>query len=622
MIDPGAAVSTPATGGSTKSTRLKSLEHLEKMLRQAQAEKIEVLEKIVAATSRMSDDDEEEEEDTPMVDVDLENGKLKMYTKRIKDLNEQIKAVKSTSANHNNSGDFNHHHLQACGSSTAGSPSPSARQLQPPQPLLAPSFEKTPVRPIEQWRKQVSPLHTHSSGSDHPSVRSDKTLSSSGKQSESMILDNSIEEVAQEQVAPSKPLWESTKDADVLIMSPKRVRPSRQRTPPGSLQIRPHPPASSMSLAQAIAGPSRPRNHTANVEDEFAVLEELSIFSPEKPTASTGLNAKGSSPPQLRNEPEVIYPWSKELKQKLKGIFKMAQFKKNQKESIDAVLQGKDVFVLKPTGGGKSLCYQLPAVVHSGVTRGVTFVVSPLISLIQDQCQHLIDLDIPAIAFTGDLSMADRREAMRLLYMPEPYTKIVYITPEMLKGSGQARDMLRSLHQRKQLARFVIDEAHCVSSWGHDFRPDYRELGSLKTEYPGVPMMALTATANAQVQHDIRRVLSMQHSACFTESFNRANLHYEVRPKKGKATLQDIHAFIKTQPQGASGIIYALSRDGCEKLAKELRDKFDLRAHHYHAGMSKGDKSRIQKEWQHNKFEIIVATVSTKATTSEPSEGE
>lgn len=240
----------------------------------------------------------------------------------------------------------------------------------------------------------------------------------------------------------------------------------------------------------------------------------------------------------------------------------------------------------------------------------MTFVVSPLISLIQDQCQHLIDLDIPTIAYTGDLGVADRRVATQLLSAEQVHTKIVYITPEMLSVSPQAKQILQQLHKRKLLARFVIDEAHCVSSWGHDFRPDYRTLGDLKTDYPGVPMMALTATANKQVQTDIRLALRLQDAEVFTESFNRTNLHYEVRPKQGKKVLQDIHAFIRAQQEGASGIVYCLSRDACETLAKQLRDNYGLRAQHYHAGLTKGDRSRLQKEWHDHKFEIIVATIA------------
>ncbi|ORY29016.1 hypothetical protein BCR39DRAFT_533606 [Naematelia encephala] len=324
-----------------------------------------------------------------------------------------------------------------------------------------------------------------------------------------------------------------------------------------------------------------------------------------------------SSPPYVQVpkaiQVDVNYSWSKEVAQKLRQVFKLPNFRTHQKEAIDATMAGKDVFVLMPTGGGKSLTYQLPAVCSGGATRGVTFVVSPLISLINDQSRHLIKLGIPVIAYTGDLSQSDKNMAHEQLSLPEPHTKVVYVTPEMLVAcfdhETAFKRILKGLLMRKRLARFVIDEAHCVSQWGHDFRSDYLRLGELRREYPGVPIMALTATAQNKVQDDIIRSLSIQGCEKLSQSFNRPNLHYEIRPKR-KDCLGDIVAFISTQPKDASGIIYCSSRDKCEILAKDLRDKHGLEAYHYHAGMSKGDRRKVQEGWQEHKFEIIVATIA------------
>lgn len=258
-----------------------------------------------------------------------------------------------------------------------------------------------------------------------------------------------------------------------------------------------------------------------------------------------------------------------------------------------------------------------------GSTRGVTFVISPLISLINDQTRHLLKLDVAALAYTGDMSAGDKSEAHRSLSEPEPHAKVVYVTPEMMAMGSQIKGIMRDLVRRKRLARFVIDEAHCVSQWGHDFRsdcesnPKFRlmidlKLGDLRKEFPSVPIMALTATAQVKVQEDIIRSLGIKGCAVFHQSFNRPNLSYEVR-KKGKDPISDIVKVIYSQQidrKHVPGIIYCASRDKCEILAMELREKHGLQAQHYHAGMSKGDRRRIQEGWQEHEFEIIVATVA------------
>jgi bloom syndrome protein len=239
----------------------------------------------------------------------------------------------------------------------------------------------------------------------------------------------------------------------------------------------------------------------------------------------------------------------------------------------------------------------------------VTFVISPLISLITDQTSHLIKLNIPTIAYTGEMTAADKNMAHEQLNRDTPYTKVVYVTPEMMVMGGVIKTILQSLLQRKMLARFVVDEAHCVSHWGHDFRADYLKLGDLRRNYPGVPIMALTATAQDKVQDDIVRSLGITGCAVFRQSFNRPNLHYEVRLKK-QNPMADMVAFINRQGQGTSGIVYCSSRVKCEETAKTLTEKYGLRARHYHAGMSKGDKRQVQESWQEHEFEIVVATIA------------
>ncbi len=306
------------------------------------------------------------------------------------------------------------------------------------------------------------------------------------------------------------------------------------------------------------------------------------------------------------------HAWSEDVKKVLKECFRLRGFRSNQLEAINATLGGKDAFVLMPTGGGKSLCYQLPAVIQSGRTKGVTIVVSPLISLMQDQVAHLTKLGIQAFFINGELPAAQRKEIMSglRLHTPEKFVQLLYVTPEMAGMSQGLITILSEMYQRRKLARIVVDEAHCVSQWGHDFRPEYKALGALRKRFPDVPVIALTATATENVKVDVIHNLSIDGCEIFTQSFNRPNLTYEVRPKKKKAEVlasivETIHQSYKRQ----SGIVYTLSRKNCEDLADHL-NQFGIKAHHYHAGMEAGEKADIQKMWQAGEIHVIVATIA------------
>jgi superfamily II DNA helicase RecQ len=221
---------------------------------------------------------------------------------------------------------------------------------------------------------------------------------------------------------------------------------------------------------------------------------------------------------------QETFEWSNEVKKALTQIFKLQEFRANQLDAINTTLSGKDVFVLMPTGGGKSLCYQLPAVIARGVTKGVTVVVSPLLSLMQDQVSHLLEKGIAAVCLNGSMDQQTRSWAYNELAKNPPNTRLVYVTPELLSKSGAFQNTVRSLYNRKLLARFVVDEAHCVSQWGHDFRPDYKLLGTLKQSYKDIPVMALTATANDKVKEDVLHNLHIKGCKIIKQSFNRANL--------------------------------------------------------------------------------------------------
>ncbi|OLL25394.1 ATP-dependent DNA helicase hus2/rqh1 [Neolecta irregularis DAH-3] len=310
----------------------------------------------------------------------------------------------------------------------------------------------------------------------------------------------------------------------------------------------------------------------------------------------------------LMSNPEMQNPWSRDVAGALKQVFHLQGFRQNQLDAINTTLSGEDLFVLMPTGGGKSLCYQLPSIIDSGRTRGVTIVISPLISLMQDQVEHLLDLNIPALVINGDLSAEQRRGAYDSLKQSDVKIKLLYVTPEMLSKSNQMQNLMDNFNRRGLLARIVIDEAHCVSQWGHDFRPDYKILGNLKEKFPRVPFIALTATANEHVKKDVKLQLRIPNCRFLTQSFNRPNLMYIVRPMV-KDTISQIGKMISDQYSGQSGIIYCLSRNQCETTAQKLKE-FHIKANHYHAGMERNERAAVQRDWQKGKYPVIVATIA------------
>ncbi|KAI0516811.1 hypothetical protein F5B22DRAFT_606586 [Xylaria bambusicola] len=304
------------------------------------------------------------------------------------------------------------------------------------------------------------------------------------------------------------------------------------------------------------------------------------------------------------------FPWYKDVKRALKDRFRMNGFRHNQLEAINATLAANDAFILMPTGGGKSLCYQLPAVVASGKTSGITVVVSPLLSLMQDQVEHLRALNIAAATFNGETTAAAKKEILDALKQrhPDHYFQLLYVTPEMINKSVIFLNGLKCLYDNNKLARLVIDEAHCVSQWGHDFRPDYKQLGVFRERFPRVPIMALTATATQNVIMDVKHNLGIDKCEQFTQSFNRPNLYYEVR-KKEKDNITTIAELINSKYPGKTGIVYTLSRKNAETIAKKLQGQ-GIAAHHYHASVEAIEKARVQRDWQQGKIKVVVATIA------------
>lgn len=303
---------------------------------------------------------------------------------------------------------------------------------------------------------------------------------------------------------------------------------------------------------------------------------------------------------------EPRYPWSSEVEYRLREIFKLPGFRPNQLEAINATLAGKDVFVLMPTGGGKSLCYQLPAIVKSGRTKGTTIVISPLISLMQDQVEHLLNKNIKASMFSSKGTAEQRRQTFNLFI--HGLLDLIYISPEMISASEQCKRGIKKLYNDGKLARIVVDEAHCVSNWGHDFRPDYKELKYFKREYADVPMIALTATASEQVRMDIIHNLELKEPVFLKQSFNRTNLYYEVL-KKTKQAIFEICDAIKTRFKNQTGIIYCHSKNSCEQTAAQMQ-RNGIKCAFYHAGMEPDDRLTVQRAWQSDEIQVICATVA------------
>ncbi|GKB23104.1 ATP-dependent DNA helicase Q-like 4A protein [Tanacetum coccineum] len=298
------------------------------------------------------------------------------------------------------------------------------------------------------------------------------------------------------------------------------------------------------------------------------------------------------------------FSWSKKLEANNKKVLGNHSFRPNQREIINATMSGKDVFVLMPTGGGKSLTYQLPAL----ICKGVTVVISPLVSLIQDQIMHLLQANIPAAYLSANMEWTEQEDILRELCSGHCSYKLLYVTPEKVAKSDVLLRQLENLYARELLDRIVIDEAHCVSQWGHDFRPDYQSLGILKQKFPNTPLLALTATATASVKEDVVQALGLVDCIIFRQSFNRPNLRYSVNPKTKKC-MEDIDKFIKDNHFDECGIIYCLSRNDCEKVATELKE-CGHKAAFYHGNMDPDKRATVQKMWSKDEVNIICATVA------------
>ncbi|KAF2013716.1 ATP-dependent DNA helicase [Aaosphaeria arxii CBS 175.79] len=313
----------------------------------------------------------------------------------------------------------------------------------------------------------------------------------------------------------------------------------------------------------------------------------------------------------------------------LRRVFGKRSFRPLQREVISATLEGEDVFLQAATSFGKSLCYQLPAVVDFGIT----IVISPLLALMNNQVASMRRANIRVETINSTTTQSKKKAIIEDLQCGHPLTRLLYVTPEYCEGD-HFRNILRIIHSQRELARIAIDEAHCISEWGHDFRPSFKSLSFFKAEFPDVPMICLTATATARVRNDIITTLALDESKMrmFRMTTSRPNLHYEVRFKSDEEDhYSDFLSWIRkahdrrtnnperaiqlaSQNQRANsvpGIIYTLFRKDCEALAARLRAD-GIGAKPYHAGLPHTDRADALAGWVENRegYDIIVATTA------------
>ena len=303
------------------------------------------------------------------------------------------------------------------------------------------------------------------------------------------------------------------------------------------------------------------------------------------------------------------FEWDEDVDQANLHVFGFKKFRPNQREIINANLANRDIFVCMPTGGGKSLTFQIPAIIQ----YGVTLVVMPLLSLIQDQTTFLTGLGIKVLFLNseGSKELEGNYNALFHAENEEDMCKMIFLTPEKIAQSPRTISLLERLYREKLLLRCVIDEAHCVSQWGREFRPDYLNLKILKRKFPNLPILAITATAPNKIREDVISQLSMVNTIFFRSSYNRTNLYIEIRNKKDyKDVVANMADFIKKEYPTSTGLIYCSSKKNCEKIAQKLKKEYHINCEYYHASMPENKKNLVQEKWKNDEIKIIVATVA------------
>ncbi|XP_049775892.1 ATP-dependent DNA helicase Q1-like isoform X1 [Schistocerca cancellata] len=377
-----------------------------------------------------------------------------------------------------------------------------------------------------------------------------------------------------------------------------------------------------MASHSSSNNPDKEDNYEATAEEKLAAVDyelqeiEAKIQSlQERKNALVKMKEKLKDEMLLRKSEQAAsrkwdtkeFPWSKQLDEALHKVFGLTDYRSLQLSTINAVLSKEDVILVMPTGGGKSLCYQLPGV----VSKGVTLVVSPLIALMEDQIMALKALKVGAEMLTATATKADVNSIQAAMLDHKASLKLLYVTPEKLAKSKRFMAKLQKMYSMGRLSLLAIDEVHCCSQWGHDFRPDYKFLGVMKAMFSDVPILGLTATATAKVITDVQKMLNIQGCLVLRASFNRPNLYYEVRPKPNSQAdcVAELVDLLKHRFAGKSGIIYTTSIKDCGDLMDELRSK-GLAVGMYHANLDAQLRSRCHAKWLNGEYQAVVATIA------------
>ncbi|XP_026877408.2 ATP-dependent DNA helicase Q1 isoform X2 [Electrophorus electricus] len=326
---------------------------------------------------------------------------------------------------------------------------------------------------------------------------------------------------------------------------------------------------------------------------------------PSQPSGSGKPPKAVFSKKDLQNYEESDFSWSEEVQKKLESVFKLSKFRPLQQAAVNLGMAGKDLFLVMPTGRGKSLCYQLPAV----CCKGFTLVIAPLVSLMEDQLMYLKSINVPAVTLNASSTKEESKFVMAGMIDTNSPFKLLYVTPEKIAKSKLLMSKLEKAYNMGLLSRIAVDEVHCCSQWGHDFRPDYKLLGILKRQFPKVPLVGLTATATSSVLQDCQKILCIPQPVTLTAPFNRPNLYYEVRFKDNDGSTKEIAALIEGRYRDQSGIVYVFSQKDAEAVSADLQRRGIL-AQPYHANMEPANKSLVHQQWSSRKIQVVVATVA------------
>jgi RecQ family ATP-dependent DNA helicase len=429
--------------------------------------------------------------------------------------------------------------------------------------------------------------------------------------------------------AAYRPPSRSSSVGPLELTSNSRSTATRKKPPPGSLEVTSVHSSDSDTQENNGVQPTvavAARGKTGTLEAFFPTIPTASMATAQAPRPSSLVNAQNTNaarmfrppPPQgnlaQQQQPEPTFPWTEKVEHLRVNTFRIDSFRDHQKDIINATLSGQDVFVIMRTGGGKSLTYQLPALLEGrGPQRKVSFVISPLLSLIQDQEDQMNEFARgSAVSFTSSIKggQAEHSRRWAMVRDPEQNVCLVFVTPEKVHKSGKLRSEMEKLFNQGRLGRFVIDECHCACQWGHDFRPDYAHLGILKRHFPSVPVIAVTATASEKVRQDCCKILALgTNYRFFRSTANRLNLQYLVRPKPDAkdALVDDMVTFIKENYPRDAGIVYTFSRKEADTVASRLCD-YGIVARAYYSDAK--NKELTHRSWMRNQTQVVVATIA------------